>query len=77
MGIVGITGGVDTHADTHVEAPLDQNDGLLGVASFPADWAGMTSFLDAWSDSVRWDRLGWRAPGRGVSDYPGFSLTTT
>jgi hypothetical protein len=28
MGIVGVTGGVDTHADTHVAAAVDLNGGL-------------------------------------------------
>jgi hypothetical protein len=32
----GITGGVDTHADTHVAAALDPLGGLLGVREFPA-----------------------------------------
>jgi hypothetical protein len=30
-----ITGGVDTHLDTHVAAAVDHNGGLLGVESFP------------------------------------------
>ncbi len=30
-----ITGGVDTHADTHVAAALDPIGGLLGVREFP------------------------------------------
>ena len=40
MRIVGITGGVDTHADVHVAAAVDRNGGLLGVESFPADQTG-------------------------------------
>ena len=35
-----ITGGVDTHADTHVAAALDPVGGLLGVREFPATRAG-------------------------------------
>ena len=35
-----ITGGVDTHADTHVAAALDRVGGLLGVREFPATAAG-------------------------------------
>jgi hypothetical protein len=31
-----VTGGVDTHLDTHVVAALDANGGVLGVESFPA-----------------------------------------
>jgi transposase len=45
MAIVGITGGVDTHADVHVAAAVDHNGGLLGVESFPADLAGYESLL--------------------------------
>jgi len=45
MGIVGVTGGVDTHADTHVAAAIDRNGGLLGVESFQADAGGYESLL--------------------------------
>ncbi len=45
MGIVGVTGGVDTHADVHVAAAIDRNGGLLGVESFPADRAGYEELL--------------------------------
>jgi len=47
MRIVGITGGVDTHADNHVAAAVDDNGGLLGVESFPADEVGYEDLL-AW-----------------------------
>jgi len=40
-----ITGGVDTHADTHVAAALDPVGGLLGVQEFPATAAGYASLL--------------------------------
>jgi len=45
MRIVGVTGGVDTHADTHVAAAIDDNGGLLGVESFPADASGFEGLL--------------------------------
>jgi len=45
MRIVLVTGGVDTHADTHVAAAVDDNGGLLGVESFPADRAGYENLL--------------------------------
>jgi len=45
MAIVGITGGVDTHADVHVAAAVDHNGGLLGVQAFPADLAGYGSLF--------------------------------
>jgi transposase len=47
MRIVEVTGGVDTHADTHVAAAVDRNGGLLGVESFPADETGFEDLL-AW-----------------------------
>jgi transposase len=40
-----ITGGVDTHADTHAAAALDPVGGLLGVEEFPATAAGYARLL--------------------------------
>ena len=40
MSIVGVTGGVDTHADVHVAAAIDHNGGVLGIESFNADRVG-------------------------------------
>ena len=40
-----ITGGVDTHADTHVAAALDPIGGLLGVREFPVTAAGYAGLL--------------------------------
>ena len=40
-----ITGGVDTHADTHVAAALDPIGGLLGVREFPATALGYAGLL--------------------------------
>ena len=45
MRIVGITGGVDTHADNHVAAAVEDNGGLLGVGSFPATETGFAELL--------------------------------
>jgi len=42
-----ITGGVDTHAGTHVAAALDPVGGLLGVREFPVTPAGYAGLL-AW-----------------------------
>jgi transposase len=42
-----VTGGVDTHADVHVVAALDEIGGRLGVESFPATAAGYRD-LEAW-----------------------------
>ena len=43
-----ITGGVDTHADTHGAAALDPVGGLLGVREFlttPVGYAGLLGWL--------------------------------
>ena len=40
-----VTGGVDTHADTHVAAALDPIGGLLGVREFPVTAAGYAGLL--------------------------------
>ena len=45
MRIVGVTGGVDTHADSHMAAAIDHNGGLLGIESFPADPSGFEELL--------------------------------
>jgi transposase len=42
-----VIGGVDTHADAHVAAALDQIGGLLGTKSFPTTAAGYGRLL-AW-----------------------------
>jgi transposase len=40
-----VTGGVDTHADTHVAAALDSIGGLLGVEEFPVSAVGYARLL--------------------------------
>lgn len=45
MFIVGVTGGVDTHADVHIAAAVDHNGGLLGIESFPTNGAGYENLL--------------------------------
>ena len=57
-----ITGGVDTHLDTHVAAALDANGGVLGVESFPTTTAGSPRCTTGSASSVRWSGLGSRAP---------------
>ncbi len=46
-----VTGGVDTHADTHVAAALDSIGGVLGTESFPTTPAGYNSLL-AWMNAL-------------------------
>ncbi|MBA9002116.1 IS110 family transposase [Thermomonospora cellulosilytica] len=50
-----VTGGVDTHQDTHTAAVIDQVGRVLGTEQFPADAAGYTALLD-WMR--RFGRLG-------------------
>jgi len=48
-----ITGGVDTHADSHVAAALDPIGGLLGVQSFattPDGYRQLLSWLGAFGE---------------------------
>ncbi len=52
-----ITGGVDTHADTHVAAALDPVGGLPGVEEFPATAAGCAR-LPGWLGGVGTVALG-------------------
>ena len=40
-----VTGGVDTHKDTHVAAALDELGRVLDTAAFPATTAGYRSLL--------------------------------
>ena len=40
-----VTGGVDTHAEVHVAAAVDQVGRVLGTESFPADAAGYAALL--------------------------------
>lgn len=41
-----VTGGVDTHLDTHVAAVLDGTGGVLGVESFATSPAGFSELHD-------------------------------
>jgi transposase len=45
MGILEVASGVDTHADAHVAAAVDQNGGLLGIGSFPVSETGFEELL--------------------------------
>lgn len=40
-----VTGGVDTHLDTHVAAAVDHLGGLLGTETFPTTMAGYRRLL--------------------------------
>ena len=49
-----ITGGVDTHKDSHVAAALDPLGGILGAETFPATRKGYTALL---APVLRHDRV--------------------
>jgi transposase len=69
-----ITGGVDTHLDTHVAAVVDSNGGVLGVESFATTTAGFAE-LHAWLGGFGIiDRVGVEgtgAYGAGLARYLG------
>ena len=72
MRIVGVTGGVDSHADTHVAAAIDDNGGLLGVESFPADQTGyeeLLGWLVGFGELVRVGVEGTGSWGVGLSRF--------
>ena len=72
MRIVGVTGGVDTHADTHVAAAVDDNGGLLGVESFGTGQAGfeeLLGWLAGFGDVVRVGVEGTGSWGVGLSRF--------
>lgn len=58
-----ITGGVDTHLDTHVVAALDSIGGLLGIESFPADTAGYRAAFEWLEGFGEIDRVGVEGTG--------------
>ncbi len=66
-----ITGGVDTHADTHVAAALDSVGGLLGVQEFPVTGPGMPGCWAGWAGSGRCAWSGSRAPAATAPAWPG------
>src|SRR5215217_1895811 len=53
-----ITGGVDTHLDTHVAAAVDSNGGVLGVESFPTTTAGFAELHGWLASQGTLDRVG-------------------
>jgi transposase len=67
-----VTGGVDTHLDTHVAAALDASGGVLGVESFPATRAGyasLSSWLASFGPVERVGVEGTGAYGAGLSRH--------
>ena len=67
-----ITGGVDTHLDTHVAAALDANGGVLGVESFATTSAGFAAlhvWLSGFGPMVRVGVEGTGAYGAGLARH--------
>jgi transposase len=67
-----ITGGVDTHADTHVAAALDPLGGVLGVREFPATaagYAGLLGWLSGFGTVAQAGVEGTGSYGAGLARY--------
>lgn len=58
-----VTGGVDTHLDTHVAAALNRVGGLLGVQQFPATLSGYQELLRWLGGFGTIDRVGVEGTG--------------
>lgn len=69
--VMEVTGGVDTHADTHTAAALDQVGGLLGTATFPATPAGYQDLAGWLAGFGPLAGSGSRAPAATVPGCPG------
>jgi transposase len=71
-----VTLGVDTHAETHVAAALDQAGRLLGTRTVPTTPAGYAALL-AWASTLGvWTGSAWRAPAAPAPGSPaGCALT--
>lgn len=59
----GVVGGVDTHADTHTAAVIDQVGRVLGTRQFPATPAGYAALLAWMHGHGRLDRVGVEGTG--------------
>src|SRR5271154_4475827 len=71
-----VTGGVDTHADTHVAAALDPVGGLLGVREFPATAAGYAGLVGWWAGWAGSGPCAWpasRGPAVTAPAWPAMS----
>jgi transposase len=69
---VRVTGGVDTHKDTHVAAALDQLGRVLGTEAFPATAAGYAAlwrWLQRFGDVVAVGVEGTGAWGAGLARF--------
>ncbi|MBX3210175.1 MAG: IS110 family transposase [Labilithrix sp.] len=67
-----VTGGVDTHKDTHTAAVLDATGRALGSATFPASAAGYAQLLEWLRSFGELDRVGIEGTGSygsGLTQY--------
>ena len=67
-----VVGGVDTHADVHVAAALDQVGGLLGTESFPttpAGYAGVVRWLRSFGTVTQIGIEGTGSYGAGLARH--------
>src|SRR5689334_14958933 len=67
-----VTGGVDTHADVHVAAVVDQGGRVLGTQAFPADAAGYRAapaWMRAHGELARVGVEGTGSYGAGLARY--------
>jgi transposase len=70
--VSGVVGGVDTHADVHVAAALDENGAVLGIESFPVDGAGyerLTAWLTSFGPVVKIGVEGTGSYGVGLARH--------
>jgi transposase len=67
-----VTGGVDTHADRHVAAVVDQVGRVLGTESFPADahgYAGLLAWMGGYGELARVGVEGTGSYGAGLARH--------
>jgi transposase len=70
--VSGVIGGVDTHADVHVAAAIDENGAVLGIESFPVDGAGyerLIRWLTSFGPVVKVGIEGTGSYGVGLTRY--------
>ena len=69
-----VTGGIDTHGETHVAAVLDEVGGLLGTESFEANPDGYSALLSWLAGFGAVGKVGVEGTGAYGADWPDSSL---
>ena len=70
--VLPVTGGVDTHADVHVAAVVDQVGRVLGTESFPATGTGYRvalTWMSSWGELAKVGVEGTGSYGAGLARY--------